>query len=656
MDTALNGILDILPSTADISNTIGDVVGTALNNTIGQALYIIVSGINWFFSVVFKFFEVFSGQIKVSYKGEYDYLTNIFFENSTISGIYWGMAIIGVVLCFAFTIIAVIRKMFDGSDKVQMSLGAILGSMFKSLLLILSLNLAMIVVMNFSNVLMQRVVFVFNAGSSLTEEKEITFTDDQYATMGRVLNTIGNYSLNPSHNSRYNLNSCYNEIRGDMLYLQDQGVFDFYYVTKDAQGNEIETWQSVLQDLVFVANLEKELKMDVYNEGVSNALLEIMDTLETNKNFYPLEYYKRADAPLNNIPLDRVLFLACTYNAAINEQYNVNPSHTDPLRGPYYNGEKSIYDFKQVSEDFNLIWGFNYIIFFLIVYGIFKEMRIILTDCVARIYNVILLYLVGPPFIALSPLDGGGKTKQWMTAFVVQCFGVFGTVIAMRLLLIFAPIIISSELQIFPNAVMDIIAKILLVDGGCMATRKASGMITGILADSAGFQSINAGSYRSDLNERRQRNEAEAARAKQDKAAKSADTAKSAAKVASGTGDLSDVKKVAQEVKDQQQQQQTGLQTPEQTNLGIGNKDEGPTPTTTDTSGPDPNIPTAPVSVTTGDTGNTGDTGSTINTVNTVEFQPIPPAPPLNLGNTDPNKPVTQKTPPKPRDKGTNDK
>ena len=158
-------------------------------------------------------------------------------------------------------------------------------------------------------------------------------------------------------------------------------------------------------------------------------------------------------------------------------------------------------------------------------------------------------------------------------------------------------------------------------------------MIADILADSAGFQSINAGSYRSDLNERKQKSEQEAARAKQDKASKNADTAKSAAKLASGTGDLSDVKKVGQEVKDQKQQKEKelGLQTPEQTNSGTGNKDDGPT--TTNTSGPEPNIPT-----------------------NTAEFQPIPQAPPLNLGNTDPNESVTQKTPPKPREKGTNDK
>jgi hypothetical protein len=268
-----------------------------------------------------------------------------------------------------------------------------------------------------------------------------------------------------------------------MLYLQDQGVFEFYYITKDANGQEIETWQSALQDLVFAANLNEELKMDIYNESVANALLDIMHTLQTNTAFYPLEHYEKTPASVYNIPFDRVLFLACTYNAALNEQFNVNPSHHDALRGPYYSGEKNIYDFMQVSQDFNLVWGFNYIMFFLIAYGIWKEMWYILLDCMARIYNMVILYLVGPPFIALSPLDGGGKTKQWMTAFTVQCFGIFGTVVAMRLLLTFAPIIISTQLEIFPNAIMDIVAKCMLVYGCAFTSRKASAMFSGILAD-----------------------------------------------------------------------------------------------------------------------------------------------------------------------------
>ena len=47
--------------------------------------------------------------------------------------------------------------------------------------------------------------------------------------MGRIYNTIGNHSMNPSYNSRYNINKCYNEIRGDLQYLDRTGMFEVYY-------------------------------------------------------------------------------------------------------------------------------------------------------------------------------------------------------------------------------------------------------------------------------------------------------------------------------------------------------------------------------------------------------------------------------------------
>ena len=169
---------------SDISDAIGSALGTTLQNTVGQVLYWIVAGVSWVISIVYQLFEVLSGQIKVSYKGEANFLTNIFFENTTIAGVYWGMAMIGVVLCFAFTIVAVIRKMFDSADRMQTSMGAILGGTLKSILLILSMNAVMVMTLNVCNVLMQQVVYVFNAGSSLTEEQSIYL--ENYGHIGQI--------------------------------------------------------------------------------------------------------------------------------------------------------------------------------------------------------------------------------------------------------------------------------------------------------------------------------------------------------------------------------------------------------------------------------------------------------------------------------------
>ena len=108
-------------------------------------------------------------------------------------------------------------------------------------------------------------------------------------------------------------------------------------------------------------------------------------------------------------------------------------------------------------------------------------------------FNMLFLYLIAPPIFATQPMDGGGKTKQWMTAFIVQAFSVFGTVIAMRLLLILLPIVTSSKLVLFENSMLNIMAKLVLMYGLFEVSKKATGLLTGILADSAGWQSVQAG-------------------------------------------------------------------------------------------------------------------------------------------------------------------
>ena len=239
-------------------------------------------------------------------------------------------------------------------------------------------------------------------------------------------------------------------------------------------------------------DLSKDISFDVYNKQISEALLNCMELLRTDASFAPLRSYTRQNTGYSySVPLDRMIFLMCTMRAAKNPVYNQNASLEDPLRGAYYNGQKSIYNFSEVSRDFE-IGSIDFIVMLLVAFKLIWDLAVIIFDCVARIFNMIFLYLAAPPFIGVMPLDDGGKFKQWTTAFTVQCFGVFGTLIAMRVLLLFIPIIAGSDLVLFDNSVLNQLGKIVILLGAMSTAKRASGVITGILADSAGFQAINA--------------------------------------------------------------------------------------------------------------------------------------------------------------------
>ena len=423
------------------------------------------------------------------------------------------MALLGIAFAFGFAIIALIRKIFDLRDKDQRSAGQIVGSLFKTILLILSMNFIMIVVLNATNILMQQIDYIFNNAGYFGLKDEIVFTEEQYAAMARCLNTIGNYSANQAEDNRYNVNACYNAIRPDLEFLYRQGVFDFYYPnTKEAETNGVKAtvndynWQNVLQPIVNAHSVNQDVKIDVYNESVHDSITNAMKVLKTNPHIRPIQSYKRTyKASKEHIPLDRYVFLIGTLESAKNAEFNKNPEFTDAVRGPYYYGTTSIYDLDQVNKDFDIIiMRTNYLMVYFMGITLFFDIAMIVLTCVNRIFNMLMLYLISPLVFAAEPLDDGAKRKQWTTAFVVQCCAVFGTIVAMRTLMVFIPIIMSSDLVFFKHddtfgsyesfgyAILDLAAKIIMIYGGFEVVKKANGIITGILADSAGFQSIQA--------------------------------------------------------------------------------------------------------------------------------------------------------------------
>ena len=451
--------------------------------------YALASGLCWIIDILDSFFGVMSGQVQVSYNKQPYYLINVFFENASVRNVYWVMALLGILLCFVFAIIAVAKKAVDAGDKMRQGMGDILTGLFKGIIIIVSLTFIMTMTLDLTNALLQRVTYAFNHSEDSDKPVTITYTDEEYAAMARVLNTIGNYSLNPSYNSRYNINSCFNEIRTDLQFLKEKGAFALHYVTDE---NNPVSWQSELQKIVNAADLSRDLKLDVYDAGVTNAIVSLMKTMQQNSSFAPLQSYERKYVSNSSkVPLDRLIFLMCTMDAAKNPAFNDSPTVGDELRGAYYTGEKSIYNRESVFADFE-ISKINFIVLIAVAFKLIWDYAVIIINCVARIFNLLLLYLIAPPCIATLPLDEGGKMKQWTTAFVIQCFGVFGTIIAMRVMLLFIPIVIDNNLLLFDNYVLNLMAKVIIILGGMETAKRASGMVTGILADNAGMQAITA--------------------------------------------------------------------------------------------------------------------------------------------------------------------
>ena len=494
---------------SDVIDSIKGWFQSLIENLIYRLFYLLESLILRFVALVEDTMEVFTGERQVTYNTKGTSLIDVFFNHDSIRGIYTAIAIIGIIFAFAFAVIAVIRRIGDLRGKQQgVTLGSIIGNLLKSVLLIVGMNAIILVAIGTANVLTTSVSSAIREGRRyLPDQDEIVFTDEQYAAMGRVINTLGNYSLNASYRSRYNLNACYNDIRPYLQLLGDSGVFNFHYVTKDANNQDVVTWQSLMEELGTAYDYTKESPLDAYDDGLTNAILDCIEILKANKTIRVLERYKPkvelTDKEKGSVPMDRIIFLIGTMGtigrdaAARNPQYNLNPNFFDSVRQPFYTGEKDIYSWEEVKASFDPSPGkMNYLLVYAVSIALLMEMLVIIITCAVRIFNLLALYIASPLAIGVMPLDDGGKFRQWITAFVVQLLGVVGMVLSMRLLLMFLPIVWSPSLVISQSKILDCIVKAVITYGGMTAVNKVNGIFTGILADNAGYQAILAGDVR----------------------------------------------------------------------------------------------------------------------------------------------------------------
>ena len=277
LDELWSGLSDFM------GDTFSSILESILNATIFKLCYNIEIGLCGIINILSQLFKVFAGLDQVRYGSRYDILINIMFSNRVFSNIYWAMALIGVALTVGFTIWAVIRKSFDSNGKIQDSHAKIVIQGLKSIGLIVSMTLIMSVVINVTNELMNRVDAIFNNAWHLHEDSEREFTEEEYSAMGRVLATIGNYSMVSSSTSRYNINLCFNSIRGDMEYLQNRGVFEFSYHNSDGSDGSVASWQAVLSTIAKSGSLSRDVKVDIYYPEISRAITDAMEYLRNNK-------------------------------------------------------------------------------------------------------------------------------------------------------------------------------------------------------------------------------------------------------------------------------------------------------------------------------------------------------------------------------------
>lgn len=426
-------------------------------------------------------FDVFAGVAKVSYFKDgieqRDYLVNVFFGQNIIAVIFWGMTAISLVLCFAFTIVALTRKILDIGSGVKQSLGQILNGALRSCMSFLFVSVICIASVNLANICLVQINYLMKNASTLMYDSDNTktFTGEENAAMTRIMNTIANYSLNSTTENRYNINVCFNSIREDLLYLQQHQFFSYEYPMEGGHHN----WQSAITLIANSADISRDLDLETTDSSVTEAIQTVMDEIKYNPDFRPLESASRPEQGESSVA--STIFLVSSMDAPNSSVYRDNPTFDDALRRSYLNGTKSWKNMSTVRKDFD-IWEMRYDVGYITC----LVFIVIMTQCtflfILRLFDLLLLYIAAPAFASTIPLDDGVRFQTWRQAFTIKVISGFGSIMAMRLYLVLIQIIMDGKLRFFEDNATNYMCQLLFILAGSYAVLKASPLLTQIVA------------------------------------------------------------------------------------------------------------------------------------------------------------------------------
>ena len=390
----------------------------------------------------------------------YDFLRGILFGGYPIlSNVFFGLLILGFILLFLSTIVAIIRNEYT-TEKADNTKGKIIGKAFKSVIYFAIVPVVVLFGVYLANVVLVAVdratTYNVNYGNTLDKSKLQAVDVASVPIVGQSTGqkTYTTYSL---------------------LGFRDANGLPYGTTTTTFSG-------TIFKAAAYGANRVRTT-MNVADETQNFGLL-----LKTNQatNFNGL--FSDPSGNLENIAVridiafaDNVVFAQSVqqtldYSSAYAE--NNNPTGIDPFAAD----RTTVYT---VADKFDVglvwyyydLWQFNYIIALgaaIIMVTIFIN---IIFGLMRRIIEMIGLFLMAPPLIALMPLDNEKAYGSWRGSFIKKALMAYGAVGGMNIILLLLPEL--QKISFFNITPLDWIVDTLLVLVALLAVKDFIDVVSG---------------------------------------------------------------------------------------------------------------------------------------------------------------------------------
>lgn len=339
--------------------------------------------------------------IKGTFTNKYPVLNNVF----------WSFIILGVIMLFLTTLIAIIRNEYTPEKDGSNSKSKVIGRSFKALVTFAIVPVVVLFGVYLGNVILKALDSV-TSSSSASEISD--FPKDQ----------IVQYKSDDTN----------------------RGSSDSY-IAISLFGFDIPTNSTPFSGLAFKISAYRSNRVRVTSE--TKEFLNLLNNNEvTNWGVFTGQDTEEVAALIDIAFANNLKFSSArTLNYDSSYQQSLNISAIDIVSGadciaaassPFQT--LSRYRVAVVWYYYDL-WQFDFILSFAILVTMGVFFLNIVIGLMKRLFEVVGLFLVSPPVVALMPLDDGSAFGKWKGKFIAKMIGAYGAVVGMNIVFLLMPYI-----------------------------------------------------------------------------------------------------------------------------------------------------------------------------------------------------------------------
>ena len=381
-----------------------------------------------------------------------EFINGIFTNKYPIlSNIFWSFIILGIIMLFVTTIVALIRNEYTPEKDGSNSKSKVIGRSLKAFLSFAIVPVVVIFGIYLCNVFL-RALDAITSGSS---------TD--------ALGIPNNIIYDESGNIVYDENGLPKTTL--LQYSRDDGGGNSY-IAYSIFGKKIATNTTPFSGIVFKASAYRANRARISNEFVQ--LLN--DNEITNWGTFTGNDSETVATYIDNAFANNVKFRnASTLDYSSEYQLKNNITGVDIIAAadsisaaaaPFQTLDR--YRVGVVWYYYDL-WQYDFIVAWAIVLSMLTVFINIIFGLMKRFFEVVGLFLVSPPVVALMPLDDGSAFGKWKGKFISKMLGAYGAVVGMNLLFIILPYIYN--IKFFNIGIVDSIIQAIFVIVGLVSVK-----------------------------------------------------------------------------------------------------------------------------------------------------------------------------------------